>query len=133
MASVFSKLNLKDQKEVVVLNSPASFEEELGTLRDVSVVRAPEKIRTIHFALVFATTQAELDRWSKFLVAMGAGDVVLWIAYPKKSSTRYSCDFNRDSGWDVLRGAGFDTVRQVAIDDDWSALRFRKTEYIKRR
>jgi hypothetical protein len=27
---------------------------------------------------------------------------------------------------------GFDTVRQVAIDDDWSALRFRRVEYIKR-
>lgn len=31
-----------------------------------------------------------------------------------------------------FRGAGFDTVRQVAIDDDWSTLRFRRVEYIKR-
>ncbi len=30
-----------------------------------------------------------------------------------------------------LGNAGFEPVRQVAIDDDWSALRFRRTEYIK--
>ena len=44
---------------------------------------------------------------------------------------RYICEFNRDDGWQVIRGAGFDSVRQVAIDEDWSALRFRRVEYIK--
>jgi hypothetical protein len=31
----------------------------------------------------------------------------------------------------VLGDAGFEPVRQVAIDEDWSALRFRRVEYIK--
>jgi hypothetical protein len=35
------------------------------------------------------------------------------------------------TGWDVIRNAGFDSVRQIAIDEDWSALRFRHVEYIK--
>ena len=43
----------------------------------------------------------------------------------------YKCDFNRDTGWSVLKSAGFDTVRAVAIDEDWSALRFRRAEFIK--
>jgi hypothetical protein len=51
--------------------------------------------------------------------------------YPKGTSKRYTCDFNRDSGWEVIRNAGFDSVRQIAIDEDWSALRFRRVEYIK--
>jgi len=55
----------------------------------------------------------------------------LWFAYPKGTSKKYSCDFNRDDDWEVLRQAGFDSVRQVAIDDDWSALRFRRFEFIK--
>src|SRR6266481_751103 len=42
---------------------------------------------------------------------------VLGVAYPKGTSKKYSCDFNRDDGWEVLRQAGFDSVRQVAIDD----------------
>jgi hypothetical protein len=32
----------------------------------------------------------------------------------------------------VIRAHGFDSVRQVAIDEDWSALRFRRTGYIGR-
>jgi hypothetical protein len=32
-----------------------------------------------------------------------------------------------------LKAAGFDTVRAVAIDADWTALRFRRVEYIKAR
>jgi hypothetical protein len=39
---------------------------------------------------------------------------LLWFAYPKGTSTKYKCDFNRDSGWDSLQKSGFDTVRQVA-------------------
>ena len=30
-----------------------------------------------------------------------------------------------------IKSAGFDSVRMVAIDDDWSALRFRRNEFIK--
>ena len=53
-------------------------------------------------------------------------------AYPKASSKRYQCEFNRDTGWAAVGVAGFESVRQVAIDEDWSALRFRRTEYVKK-
>jgi hypothetical protein len=43
------------------------------------------------------------------------------------------CEFNRDKGWGVLARSGFDCVRQVAIDEDWSALRFRRIEFINHR
>jgi hypothetical protein len=132
MASVFQKLNLKTQPEIVVFNVPASFEPELVQL-GVTVVRNPKKAADVQFALAFATQQAELDRLSTILAAGCSGDAVLWFAYPKGTSKRYTCDFNRDSGWRVIRKAGFDSVRQVAIDEDWSALRFRRVEYIKSR
>ena len=50
----------------------------------------------------------------------------------KKSSKNYKCDFERDSGWDILGEHGFEPVRIVAIDEDWSALRFRRVEFIKK-
>ena len=59
------------------------------------------------------------------------GDPVLWFAYPKGSSKKYRCDFNHNSGWDALVELGFEGVRQVAIDEDWSALRFRRVQHIK--
>ena len=38
---------------------------------------------------------------------------------------------HRDRGWDTLAAQGFAPVRQVAIDDDWSVLRFRRREFVK--
>ncbi|MDZ7812318.1 MAG: hypothetical protein U5L74_04040 [Ideonella sp.] len=31
----------------------------------------------------------------------------------------------------MLGAAGFEPVRQVVVDEDWSALRFRRAEFIK--
>lgn len=131
MPTVFEKLNLKLQREIVVINAPASFETELAALKDVVVLRDAKQAKTVHFAIAFATKQMEVDALSNALAAKAEGDALLWFAYPKGASKKYQCDFNRDTGWDVLRSLGFDTVRAVAIDKDWSALRFRRVEFIK--
>jgi len=131
MPSVFEKLNLKQQPEILVVNAPSSFEPELTALKSVVVLRDPKKAKAVHFALVFAAKQAEVDALSQLLADKAEGDALLWFAYPKGASKRYKCEFNRDTGWNQIRSAGFDTVRQVAIDEDWSALRFRRVEYIK--
>ena len=131
MSSAFEKPNLKAQREIVVFNAPASFEPELARLKNVKISRNPTTPTGVQFALAFATQQAELDRLTALLAAASEGDVVLWFAYPKGTSKRNRCEFNRDSGWQVIRRAGFDSVRQVAIDEDWSALRFRRLEYVK--
>ena len=131
MPSVFEKLNLEQQREILVVNAPPSFESELTALKGVTVLRDPKKAKAIHFALVFATKQTEVDTLSQLLASRAEGDALLWFAYPKGTSKRYKCEFNRDTGWNAMRRTGFDTVRQVAIDEDWSALRFRRLEFIK--
>lgn len=133
MSALFKKLNLGAHGAISVFNAPASFEPELKALTGVMIERDPKRPAGLAFALGFATTQAELDRLSALLVVAGEGDVVLWFAYPKGTSQRYRCEFNRDSGWGVLSRAGFDSVRMVALDEDWSALRFRRNQYIKTR
>lgn len=133
MPSVFDKLNLKDEREIVVLDAPASFEAELQALRKVKVVRNLGATEHVTFALVFATQKSQVDRSSKSLVSKAPGDAILWFAYPKGTSQRFKCDFNRNNGWEVIRESGWDSVRQVAIDADWSALRFRRKEFINRR
>jgi hypothetical protein len=128
---IFGKLNLGAVTSIVVYNTPDSFEPELARLKGVAVLRDPKKPTAVKFSLAFVNTQKELDRVSKLLAAAAEGDALLWFAYPKGTSKRYVCEFNRDTGWDVISKAGFDTVRAVAIDEDWSALRFRRNEYIK--
>src|SRR5215510_3924061 len=129
-SAVFAKLNLKDQKDIVVLNAPASFNAELDKLKGVTVLtKLPAQ--PITFALAFVTRQAEVDALAKSVTARADGDAIVWFAYPKGSSKRYKSDINRDSGWNALGRAGFEGVRMVAIDEDWSAVRFRRVEFIK--
>jgi len=131
MTPLFKKLNLKEQKEILILNAPASFEPELKTLTGISILREIKTAKNIDFSLAFITTHKELDAVVKRVVEKTKGDATLWFAYPKGTSKKYSCDFNRDTGWQSLGDHGFEGVRQVAIDEDWSALRFRRAEFIK--
>jgi len=132
VADIWKKLNLKDQARVFVLNAPASFEPTVKALSGVEVRRELSSTSTVSFVLAFLTERKEIAKIAKALAKIADGDAVIWIAYPKKSSKLYTCDFSRDSGWEPLGEAGFEGVRQVAIDEDWSALRFRRVEYIQR-
>jgi hypothetical protein len=129
--TTFAKLNLKDQKVIVIANAPASFEPEIASLKGVNVRRSMSDVKQVEFSLTFATKQKEVDSLAKTVGRKAAGDAIVWIAYPKKSSKKYTCEFNRDSGWPSMGEAGFEPVRMVAIDEDWSALRFRRAEFIK--
>jgi hypothetical protein len=100
---LFNKLNLGAHDEIVLLNAPASFEAELKQLKGVKIVRDPGKPKAIKFGLAFAVTQVQLDRASKLLASGSEGDAVLWFAYPKGTSKRYTCEFNR-----VPAGASFE-------------------------
>ena len=131
MSELFKKLNLRPRLPVLLLNAPASFEPEVAALAGVTVLRSLEQGQDVRFALTFVITQEDLDAQAAALVAKAAGDALLWFAYPKQTSKRYRCEFNRDSGWGVLEAAGYQKVRMVAIDEDWSALRFRKLEFMK--
>ncbi|MBI1765070.1 MAG: hypothetical protein HYR56_26970 [Acidobacteria bacterium] len=131
MSDIFKKLNLKDQTEIALLNAPASFEPELAALKSVNVLRELKAVKTLSFALAFVTKQAEVDKLAAALDKRAQGDAVVWFAYPKGSSKKYKCEFNRDSGWAALGALGFEPVRMVAIDEDWSALRFRHADFIK--
>jgi hypothetical protein len=129
MTPLFKKLNLGSHAVIHVLNAPKSFESELAALDDVTVKRSV--IGRSYFAMAFVVTQTELDAASTKLANACEGDAILWMVYPKGTSKKYKCEFNRDSGWHTLGAAGFEPVRMVAIDDDWSALRFRRVENIK--
>jgi hypothetical protein len=132
MTPLFKKLNYKKGQSIVCLNAPDSFQPALDEMRtDAPIIQNEAAITAVQFALVFATKQAEVDHYASALVPKLEGDAVLWFCYPKGTSKKYKCEFNRDNGWKILGNLGLEGVRMVAIDEDWSALRFRKTQYIK--
>jgi hypothetical protein len=130
MAGIWSKLNLKGETRIVVVDPPESFEPQLDELRDVRLARSLRSAAMADFLIAFVSSRERVSAVAAAVTGMASGDVKVWLAYPKASSKRYRCDFNRDSGWEPLGQAGFEAVRQVAIDEDWSALRFRRVEHI---
>ena len=133
MATLFEKLNLKDHREILILNAPESFDRELSRLPVMTINRHLESVPEIRFSVAFVTRQDEVDALAPQIAARAKGDAIVWFAYPKGTSKKYKCDFNRDTGWAALNEAGFDCVRSIAIDEDWTGLRFRRREFIKSR
>lgn len=133
MNPIFAKLNYKTQPEIAVINAPNEFLPIVEDMKSVAtIVTDPGQIKSGTFAIAFVKTQQEVDAVSQALANKLNGDAILWLAYPKGSSKKYKCDFNRDSGWATLGELGFEPVRMVALDEDWSALRFRRVEYVKK-
>jgi hypothetical protein len=94
----------------------------------VDTAAAPRK--SYPFTLAFVQSESDVKKFGLVAARQLEGDGVCWMVYPKKSSKKYQATITRDNGWTLLGELGFEGVRQVAIDADWSALRFRRAEHI---
>ena len=132
MDAVFKKLNLKEQKTVVVLNAPESFKVNLDSIHEEKeILTSLNNVSHLDFILVFVTKQSEIDYLIPTIGPLLKGDATLWMCYPKGTSKKYKADFNRDTGWQMMGSYDLEPVRMIAIDEDWSALRFKKVDFIK--
>ncbi len=133
MTPLFKKLQLPPLlDEILILNEPEGFCKELDCLKDVIIKESLIQVSEVDFAIVFVTEKKQIENRIETVYPKLIGDAVLWFAYPKKSSKKYVSEINRDNGWGVLGDYNLEAVRQVSIDEDWSALRFRKVSFIKK-
>lgn len=97
MTPLFKKLNFKQHKEVCLINHPAEFEEEMkGMKNETSFVTNLRDCKKAEFVLAFVKTKKEIDTIASALVKKIEGDAILWFAYPKKTSKKYSVEINRE-------------------------------------
>jgi len=82
---------------------------------------------TLDFVQLFVRDSAELMTHAPAALAAIKLAGVLWIAYPKQSA-KVKTDITRDRGWEPVTAAGLRPVTQIAIDETWSALRWRPVE-----
>ena len=129
MTDLLSKLNHRGQR-VNLVNVPPEITGEIEALFGGTETTA-ELGEHVDFAVVFVRTLAEVERFGSSVLGRTRGDAIVWFCYPKGSSKRFTCEFNRDTGWSVLREHPFEPVRQVSLNEDWSALRFRHVDHIK--
>jgi hypothetical protein len=107
------KLNIKDGFSVALVNSP----------HEVDIAAARADPGTADAVILFTKDKAELTAHLGILVAAAQRGALVWLAYPK--AKQLGTDLNRDIVHDYMPSVGLDAVRQVAIDDTWSALRFK--------
>jgi len=115
--TVADKLLIKPNTTVWV--SDASHLKLLQPLPDkVRKVGKPEEATT---ALVFADDMAMLREILDAHKDKLAQPTTFWVAYPKANRT----DIKRDTLWPVLGDYGMRPLGYVAVDEVWSAMRFR--------
>lgn len=125
-------MNYKEQKVIHVINSPASFENDMKEMMAFAGIKKQLKATDkADFIICFCTKLKEVEAAAALAQKTLQEDGLLWMVYPKGTSKKYTCEFNRDKSWESLGKAGFEPVRMVAIDEDWSALRFLRVEFIK--
>jgi hypothetical protein len=112
------KLLITEAKRVAVINAPSDLVRFEG-----------RKDGPVDVLLVFVKDKEDVLVSVDQAISSVGPEGVLWFAYPKKSSG-IKTDINRDSGWAPLAKNKFVPVTQVAIDETWSALRFKAIDQI---
>jgi len=108
------KLQIKPGQSVAVVNPPPGLE--------LPGVVAAATDADADAVVAFVVRQEDLGS-AEQAVAAARADRLAWISYPKGG--QLGTDLNRDRLAAALAGQGVQPVRQVSIDDTWSALRFR--------
>ncbi|MFP4362990.1 MAG: hypothetical protein ACLFR1_03905 [Spirochaetia bacterium] len=128
LQDVVKKMQIKDHGRYLVLGLP----EELAGLTDA----LPGTVKTepngeSDCIIVFAKDPDTAKQRVDDSIPTLKQDGLFWFCYPKKSSRKYSCEINRDNTHEYFDPHGFKAVRQISLNEDWSALRFRDKELVK--
>lgn len=125
------RLNLTGQLRALIMNAPKGYRTLLGPLPpDITVNTKPSgKYDFVH---LFVNNREELARLGPDAMKAVKPMAIFWISYPKQTA-KTGTDMSRDEGWEVVTEAGFEPVTQVAVDDVWSALRFRLAAEVGKR
>ena len=125
--TVLEKLQLKDEKNILVQGLPSSIEKQFIKLSFAKSVTPLLRTRRIDLALVFAISKNQLCGILKDVIPALHENAKLWVAYPKLTS-KIASDLCRDCNWEMISSMGFETVSLIALDNTWSAIHFKRRE-----
>jgi hypothetical protein len=127
--TLLEKLQLKDEKNLLIQGLPSAIEKQFVKLAFAKNLTPLLKSRMIDFALVFAVNEQQLGNIVREVLPALQPDGKFWVAYPKIGS-KISTSLNRNCSWECITGRGYESVRQVALDHVWTAIRFRKVDTV---
>jgi hypothetical protein len=118
---VAERLQVKGGRRLAVIGASPALERTIGAGK----MRAD--IGQADVALLFTPDRARLDAKLPDVLKTISQSAILWVAYPKLSS-KLAADLSRDVIAALAPQHGLDTVSQIAIDQDWSALRLKRVQ-----
>jgi hypothetical protein len=121
--TVAQKLGLKAGKTLAVRQPPENVVTLIGALPSGAKLATAEN-KPCALILMFAKDMAALAKGLPGCKRRLEPGGALWVAYIKGTSPKKT-DINRDSIRDYVATIGLDTVSQIAVDEDWSALRLK--------
>jgi hypothetical protein len=124
------KLQIKPAHRVLLVNAPINYDELLQPLpTEVQLLTNAEG--TYDVVQLFVMNSDELQRDLVWLQDHLRSDTIFWITYPKKSSGIVS-DLEMMQSWNETSKYGLSGVAAAAINEIWTALRFRPSSQVKR-
>jgi hypothetical protein len=130
-APLAKRMQVKSGQRILAVNAPTDYAALLGELPDGATLVTRGDPAGADHVHVFVKDTHDLGRLGPKAIAGVHGGAVTWIAYPKKTSG-VETDLTRDRGWEAVTGE-IDAVSQVAVDETWSALRFKSVAEAGRR
>lgn len=114
------KLGLKPGMSCKTIGAPAHYQDLIAGASGVTV---SARLRAAGLVHLFCRSEAELAaRIEKALAAVGDGGM-LWVSWPKKSSSLHR-DLTEDGIRRIVLPTGWVDVKVCAVDADWSGLKF---------
>ena len=129
LPTVFEKLQLTDEKNLLIQGLPSSIEKQFSKLSFAKNMTPLLKSRKSDFALVFAVNENQLNGILKEVMPSLKCESKFWVAYPKATS-KIVTDLNRECSWNRLTCEGFESIERIELDHVWSAMRFVKAEEV---
>jgi hypothetical protein len=114
------RLQLDDDTTLLTLGLPREVAPQLDGVRTSAKVPA-----SVDAAMLFVKNEAELTQVLPKVEGRLTDDPLLWVCYPKGTSG-VPTDLNRERLWELLAPHALRPVAQIAVDEVWSALRFRR-------
>lgn len=124
--TLLEKLQLNDERNLLIQGLPSSIEKQFVKLAFAKNLTPLLKNKKIDFALVFAINEQQLGMIVQEVLPALRPEGKFWVAYPKPGS-KIVTTLSRERSWGCITGAGYEVVRDVALDHVWTAVRFRKT------
>jgi hypothetical protein len=113
---VAERLQVKGERRLAVIGASSAVDRKIGAEKQRCDISRADVV------LLFAADRAHFDSTLPGLLKKVSKGAIIWIAYPKLTS-KLATDLSRDLIHALAAKSGLDTVSQIAIDDDWSAMR----------